>query len=69
MHTTFKHLSTSRVPKKKENLVDESVLGESPGETHRMNIETLPVLLMNYQWSRKQKWYRARVSMVFILTS
>ena len=26
------------------------------GETRRMNIETLPVLLMNYQWSREQKW-------------
>ena len=34
------------------------------GETCRMNIETLPVLLMNYQWSREQKWNRAWVSRV-----
>ena len=32
-------------------------------------INTLPVLLMNYQWSREQKWYRARVSTVFIVIS
>ena len=41
----------------KENLVDG------------VNIETLPILLMNYQWSREQKWNRVRVSTVFILTS
>ena len=27
-----------------------------------MGIETLPVLLMNYQWSREQKWNQVRVS-------
>ena len=31
-------------------------------------INTLPVLLMNCQWSREQKWYRARVSTVSIPT-
>ena len=41
----------------------------SHGETLRMDIETLPVLLMNYQWSREQKWNRAPVSEAFILTS
>ena len=30
----------------------------------RLRIKTLPVLLMNYQWSREQKWNRVRVSMV-----
>ena len=24
------------------------------------HINTLPALLVNYQWSREQKWYRAR---------
>ena len=33
---------------------------QSHGETRRMNIETLPVFLMNYQWSREQKWNQAR---------
>ena len=33
------------------------------------HINTLPALLMNYQWSREQKWYRAQVSTVSILTS
>ena len=28
------------------------------------NIETLPVLIMNYFWSREQKWYRVRVRIV-----
>ena len=31
--------------------------------------DTLPALLMNFQWSREQKWYRVRVSTVSILTS
>ena len=26
------------------------------------NIETLPVLLINYLWSREQKWYRGASS-------
>ena len=28
----------------------------SPGETLRLRIKTLPVLLMDYQWSREQKY-------------
>ena len=31
------------------------------------NIDTLPVLLMNYFWSREQKWYR--VNTTFLLVS
>ena len=31
------------------------------------NIETLPVLLENYLWSREQKWYR--VNTTFLLTT
>ena len=31
------------------------------------NIETFPVLLMSYLWSREQKWYR--VNITFLLTS
>ena len=50
------------------NLVDESVPAERR-ETRLLGIETLPVLLMNYQWSREQKWNRARVRTVFTLTS
>ena len=41
------------------NLVDEVVL-QSHGESQSRDIETLPVLLMNYQWSREQKWNRVR---------
>ena len=36
----------------------------SHGETLRLRIKTLPVLLMNYQWSFEQKWNRVRVSIV-----
>ena len=42
---------------------------QSHGETRRMDIEKLPDLLMSYQWSREQKWNRARVSTAFRLTS
>ena len=31
------------------------VVLQSHGETLRLRIKTLPVLLMNYQWSREQK--------------
>ena len=27
------------------------------------NIDTLPVLLMNYLWDRKQKWYRVSTAL------
>ena len=36
------------------------VLLQSHGETQSRDIETLPVLLMNYQCSREQKWNRVR---------
>ena len=42
---------------------------KSYGETLRLRIKTLPVLLLNYQWGREQKWNRARVSTAFTLTS
>ena len=32
--------------------------------TLRLRIKTLPVLLLNYQWSREQKWCRVRVNIV-----
>ena len=32
-------------------------------------INTLPALLVNYQWSRDQKWYPVQVSTVSVLTS
>ena len=35
---------------------------QSHGETLRPSFETLPVLLMNYQWSREQKYYWVRVT-------
>ena len=37
-----------------------NVLLQSDGETLCLWIKTLPVLLMNYQWSREQKWNRIR---------
>ena len=33
----------------------KQVVPQSHGETLRLRIEMLPVLLMNYQWSREQK--------------
>ena len=36
---------------------------------HLVRIKILPVLLMNYRWSREQEWNGARVSTVSILTS
>ena len=42
----------------KENLVDKNV----------QHINTLPALLMNYQWSREQKWDRVWSSIVSYLT-
>ena len=37
------------------------VLLQSHGETLRIRIKTLPVLLMNDQWSPEQKWNRVQV--------
>ena len=51
----------------RENLVDERNPSE-PRENLSLDIETLPVLIMNYQWSREQKWNRVRVSVVSIRT-
>ena len=36
------------------------VVLQSHGEIQNRDIETRPVLLMNYQWSREQKWNRVR---------
>ena len=36
----------------------------SQGETLRQRIETLPVLLTNYQWSREQQWNQVGASIV-----
>ena len=40
------------------------VVLQSHGETLSLRIETLPVLLMNFQWSREHKWNGHRVSTV-----
>ena len=47
-----------------EKIWSMKVVFQSHGETLRLRIKTLPVLLMNYQWSREQKWNAVRVSMV-----
>ena len=44
------------------------VVFQSHGETLSMDFETLPVLLMKYQWSRDQNWNLVRVSVVYIRT-
>ena len=41
----------------------------SHGETLRLRIQSFPVLLMNYQWSREQKWNLVRVITLSTLTS
>ena len=47
-----------------ERIWSMNAVRQSYGETLSLDIETLPVLLMNYQWSREQKRNRVRVSMV-----
>ena len=47
----------------RENLVDERSPLEPWGKMS-IDIGTLPVLLLNYQWSREQKWNRARARIV-----
>ena len=42
------------------------VVLQSHGETLSLDIEALPVLLMNYQGSREQKWNLTRVSTVYL---
>ena len=44
------------------------VLQQSLGETQSKEVKTLPSHLMNFQWSREQKWNRVRVSTVYIRT-
>ena len=44
------------------------VLQQSLGETQSREVKTLPSHLMNFQWSRKQKWNRFRASTVYIRT-
>ena len=43
-----------------EKIWSMNVARQCHGETLSLEIETLPVLLMNYQWSREQKWNRIR---------
>ena len=51
-----------------ENLVDERSLSEPQGNPE-LGYRALPVLLMNYQWSREEKWNWVRVNMVSTRTS
>ena len=46
----------------KENLVDERNPSEPWRNLLSLDIEKLPVLLMNHQWSREQKWNQVWVS-------
>ena len=48
-------------------LVDEST-STKPWETQSREVKTFPSRLMNFQWSRKQKWNRVRVSTEHIRT-
>ena len=43
-----------------EKIWSMNVVRQCHGETLSLEIETLPVLLMNYQWTREQKWNRIR---------
>ena len=45
-----------------------NVILQRHGETLSLDIERLPDLLMNYQWSRERKWNRVRVGTVCIHT-
>ena len=44
------------------------VLQQSLGETQSKEVKTFPSPLMNFQWSREQKWNRVRVGTVYIRT-
>ena len=48
----------------REHLVDERNPLEPRGKTLSLWIKTLPILFMNYQWSREQKWNWVRVIIV-----
>ena len=43
-----------------ERIWSMKVVLPSHGETLSLDIETLPALLMSYQWSREQKWNQVR---------
>ena len=47
-----------------ENLVDESTSTGPLEKTQSKEVKTLPIHLMNFTWSRKQKWNRVRGSTV-----
>ena len=51
-----------------EKIWSMKVVLQRHGETLRPRLKTLPVLLMNYQWSREQKWNWVRVSTAFTVT-
>ena len=44
------------------------VLQQSFGETQSREVKTLPSRLINFQWSREQRWNWVRVSTVFVRT-
>ena len=47
-----------------ERIWSMNVVSQSHGEIQSLDIETLPILLMNYQWSREHKWAQVRVRIV-----
>ena len=47
-----------------ERIWSMKVLQQSLGETQSKEVKTLPSHLMNFQWSREQKWNWVRVSIV-----
>ena len=48
----------------REKLVDESSPSEPLGNPTPKDQDTFPVLVINYQWSREQKWTPVRVSIL-----
>ena len=61
MNCLFGHRSSERICSMK-------VLQQSLGETQSKEVKTLPSHLMNFQWSREEKWNPVRVSTVCIRT-
>ena len=51
-----------------ERLSLMKVLQQSLGETQSKEVKTLPSHLMNFKWSREQKWKWVRVSTVYFRT-
>ena len=62
------HMNCRTGCRSSEKIWSMKVVLQSHGETLRPRIKILPVLLMKYQRSREQKWNRARVSTVSLLT-